>query len=362
MIPRREFLSCGLAAATAASALQTAGEGRFNVLFVAVDDLRPELGCYGNNLIRTPNVDRLAQRGLLFRRACCQAAVCGPSRASLPTGLRPDTTKVWGNRTHFRKTLPDLVTLPQAFKGAGYHAEAIGKVLHGNTADPPSWSVPAWPPGGRQAGMQYVDEDAFREMRAAEPKRAWRGEEIPTLEWKKLHSWQALDVPDNALQDGQVANRAVEALRRVRDRRFFLAVGFQNSRTNESSLQRMQRSAQARACTTRGHLMRPSDETLPSIPARFNGRPVPRDPKNPRIKGLRGCTSNPTGKSVRAQADWFLAVKRAAVARRALQTLPDPGQCVATPPAATGRVGSAPRNRDRSPMDGLLLLGSGAFD
>ena len=179
MIPRREFLSCGLAAATAASALQTAGEGRFNVLFVAVDDLRPELGCYGNNLIRTPNVDRLAQRGLLFRRAYCQAAVCGPSRASLPTGLRPDTTRVWGNRTHFRKTLPDLVTLPQAFKGAGYHAEAIGKVLHGNTADPPSWGVPAWPPGGRQAGMQYVDEDAFREMRAAEPKRAWRGEKSP---------------------------------------------------------------------------------------------------------------------------------------------------------------------------------------
>ena len=227
MIPRREFLSCGLAAATAASALQTASEGRFNVLFVAVDDLRPELGCYGNTLIQTPNVDRLARRSLVFRRAYCQAAVCGPSRASLLTGLRPDTIRVWGNRTHFRETSPDLVTLPQAFKRAGYHAEAIGKVLHGRKADPPSWSVPVWPPGGRQAGMQYVDENAFRAMRAEHPDRAWRGEEIPTLEWKKLHSWQAPEVPDNALQDGQVADRAVEALHRARDGRFFLAVGFQ---------------------------------------------------------------------------------------------------------------------------------------
>lgn len=227
MIPRREFLSFGLGAATAASALQSDGDNRRNVLFVAVDDLRPELGCYGNNLIRTPNIDRLAERSLVFRRAYCQAAVCGPSRASLLTGLRPDTTRVWANKTHFREALPNLVTLPQAFKEAGYYTEAIGKVLHGNKADPPSWSIPAWPPGGRQAGMQYVDEDAFRKMRAAEPNRAWRGEEIPTLEWKKRNSWQAPVVPDNTLQDGQVADRAVEALRRVRDQRFFLAVGFQ---------------------------------------------------------------------------------------------------------------------------------------
>ncbi len=227
MIPRRQFLSYGLGAAAAGSSDQSTGGHRFNVLFIAVDDLRPELGCYGNNLIHAPNVDRLAERSLVFRRAYCQAAVCGPSRASLLTGLRPDTTKVWGNRAHFRQTMPDLVTLPQAFKQSGYRTEAIGKVLHGNKADRPSWSVPAWPPGGRQAGMQYVDEDTFREMRAGNPNRAWTGGEIPTLEWKKRNSWQAPEVPDNALQDGQVADRAVEALRRVRDIPFFLAVGFQ---------------------------------------------------------------------------------------------------------------------------------------
>ena len=192
-----------------------------------MDDLRPELGCYGNRLIQTPNLDRLARRSVVFERAYCQAPVCGPSRASLLTGLRPDTIRVWGNRTHFRETLPDVVTLPQRFKQSGYFTEAIGKVLHGNKADPPSWSVPAWPPGGRQAGMQYVDEERFARMASAEPARIWRGSEIPTLEWKKQRSWQAPDVPDNTLQDGQVADRAVHALRQSRDRPFFLAVGFQ---------------------------------------------------------------------------------------------------------------------------------------
>ena len=227
MIGRREFLARGLGTVGSVSAAAQTSENRLNLLFVAVDDLRPELGCYGNRLIQTPNLDRLARRSVVFERAYCQAPVCGPSRASLLTGLRPDTIRVWGNRTHFRETLPDVVTLPQRFKQSGYFTEAIGKVLHGNKADPPSWSVPAWPPGGRQAGMQYVDEERFARMASAEPARIWRGSEIPTLEWKKQRSWQAPDVPDNTLQDGQVADRAVHALRQSRDRPFFLAVGFQ---------------------------------------------------------------------------------------------------------------------------------------
>ena len=226
MIDRRQFLACagGVSAATATGRAAPAG---YNVLFVAVDDLRPELRCYGNELVHAPNIDRLAERSLVFKRAYCQAAVCGPSRASILTGLRPDTTKVWGNRTHFRETMPELVTLPQRFKEAGFHAEAIGKVLHGNKADPPSWSVPAWPPGGRQAGMQYVDTDRFQAMRTAEPNRSWDSGGVPTLEWKKRNSWQAPEAPDNALQDGQVADRAVGALRRLQGQQFFLAVGFQ---------------------------------------------------------------------------------------------------------------------------------------
>ncbi len=222
MTRRREFLGLGLGAV-----LPSPAAGDFNVLFIAVDDLRPELGCYGNRVVRSPNLDRLAGRSLTFRRAYCQSPVCGPSRASLLTGLRPDTTRVWGNRTHFRETVPEAVTVPQRFKQAGYRTEALGKVLHGRMDDSPSWSVPAWPPGGRQAGMQYVDVDQLAAMRASQPEADPLGGAIPTLEWKKRKSWQAPDVPDNALQDGQVADRAVETLRRSKGERFFLAVGFQ---------------------------------------------------------------------------------------------------------------------------------------
>ena len=224
---RREFLRRSLGAAGLSAAASAADGADFSVLFVAVDDLRPDLGCYGNSVVRSPRIDELAERSLLFQSAYCQSPVCGPSRASLITGLRPDTTRIWGNRTHFREAMPDVVTLPQLFRQAGYHTEAIGKVLHGNMADPPSWSVPAWPPGGRQAGMQYVDLAGLAALRAAHPERSLEELDVPTLEWKKKHSWQAPDVPDNALQDGQVADRAVEALRRLRDQRFFMGVGFQ---------------------------------------------------------------------------------------------------------------------------------------
>ena len=90
-----------------------------NVLFIAIDDLRPALGCYGDQTAITPNVDRLAKRGTIFNRAYCQQAVCCPSRLSLLTGLRPDTIKVWDLNTHFRETLPKAVTLPQHFKNNG---------------------------------------------------------------------------------------------------------------------------------------------------------------------------------------------------------------------------------------------------
>lgn len=222
---RRDLLALG-AGGLAASVRGSAAEN-LNVLFLAVDDLRPELGCYGNRHVLTPHLDRLAKRSLLFQRAYCQAAVCGASRASLLTGMRPDTTRVWGNKARFRDTLPNAVTLPQAFKQAGCHAQAFGKVLHGRMEDARSWSLPAWPEGGRQAGMQYVDQERWDKMRAAEPGRDWQGEEIPTLTWKKRSAAQAADAPDNALQDGQVADRAVEALGKLRDERFFLAVGFQ---------------------------------------------------------------------------------------------------------------------------------------
>ena len=99
-----------------------------NVLFIAVDDLRPEMGCYGNKVVKTPNLDRLAARGMVFNRAYCQQAVCSPSRSSLLTGRRPDATKVWDLETHFRVALPNTITLPQHFKANGYHCAGLSKI------------------------------------------------------------------------------------------------------------------------------------------------------------------------------------------------------------------------------------------
>ena len=108
-----------------------------NVLFIAVDDLRPELGIYGRP-VHSPHIDRLARSGTVFEKAYCQQALCMPSRASLLTGRRPDTTKVYAFQRDFRDALPDVVTLPQYFKAHGFHTQAFGKIFHKD--DPASWS------------------------------------------------------------------------------------------------------------------------------------------------------------------------------------------------------------------------------
>src|SRR6476660_5479470 len=114
---------------------------KYNVLFIAVDDLKPLLGCYGAAGVKSPNIDSIAARGLAFNRAYCQQAVCSPTRTSLLTGHRPDSTGVYDLQTHFRNAgLPDVVTLPQHFKNNGYHTQSLSKIYHGGYDDPPSWS------------------------------------------------------------------------------------------------------------------------------------------------------------------------------------------------------------------------------
>ncbi len=195
---------------------------RLNVLFVAVDDLRPELGCYGSALVKSPNIDRLAARGLVFNRAYCQQAVCSPSRSSLLTGRRPDATKVWDLNTHFRKALPHVVTLPQHFKANGYHAQGLSKIYHGGFDDPPSWSVPhqnpkrpSYGPETQALVRKLTEEAKAKGLDLAKRQNQPRGP-----------AWEAPDVADNALADGATADLAIEALRALKDRPFFLAVGF----------------------------------------------------------------------------------------------------------------------------------------
>jgi iduronate 2-sulfatase len=141
-----------LAGAAVSSAV--AAEPKLNVLFIAVDDLRPEMGCYGNPVVQTPHLDYLPARGIVFNHAYCQQAVCSPSRSSLMTSRRPDATRVWDLNTHFRVALPDAVTLPQHFKANGYCCAALSKIYHHGFEDGRSWSERHWYPNG-----QTVDTD-----------------------------------------------------------------------------------------------------------------------------------------------------------------------------------------------------------
>ena len=201
---RRDFLSTSLKAGAAAFTtgllpkLKADTNCQYNVLFIIVDDLRPLLGCYGHAKIHTPNIDRIAQRGTLFNHAYCQIPLCHPSRTSILTGLRPDTTRVFSNSAGFRENLPNAVTLPQHFKTSDYHTQSVGKVAQNleRQDDAYSWSVPSW--------TQPSSYDA----RSSVP------------------SWQALDVEDEELRDGRTARRAIEVLEEIQNTRFFLAVGF----------------------------------------------------------------------------------------------------------------------------------------
>ena len=211
-----------------------------NVLFIAIDDLRPELGCYGDDHIISPHIDRLSSEGIRFDRAYCQQAICGPSRASLLTGLRPDSAKIHGNHTHYRSIYPSIVTLPQHFKNNGYHTRAMGKINHGvfpkgasitkadTFGDEPSWSIPAFRPGPR---YYYTEEGitAAKEIYQKVYKPKNPGPDDWTQKLVFGPATESPDVADNVLYDGQVADRAVASIKELAgkpDQPFFLAVGF----------------------------------------------------------------------------------------------------------------------------------------
>nr|WP_121274256.1 sulfatase [Pedobacter schmidteae] len=210
-----------------------------NVLFIAIDDLKPILGCYGDPLIKTPNIDRLAKRGTVFKSNYCQQAVCGPTRASIMTGMRPDVTKVWDLKTKMRDMNPDILTLPQYFASKGYTTQAIGKIYDPRCVDvdldKPSWTVPYYKTDKRyyaaSTGEPVINYYQSKEIRAQVEKR--RGEALgKTLSDQELlatirPSMECVDVPDNAYIDGANLLQAKDILTALQKKKqpFFFAVG-----------------------------------------------------------------------------------------------------------------------------------------
>jgi len=221
------FASCLLAVGASALAAE-----KLNVLHIVSDDLCARLSCSGDPLVKSPNIDRLAARGVRFDRAYCQYPLCNPSRASFMTGLRPDTTGVYENGTQFRKNVPDAVSIPQSFQKAGYTVARVGKLYHYGVPagigtdgldDPQSWEKVVNPKG------RDIDDKALIEVLHRGPD----GKSITTT-GRELNnmggtlSWLAADGTDAEQTDGKIAAAAVELLaERAKDTKpFYLAVGF----------------------------------------------------------------------------------------------------------------------------------------
>lgn len=207
---------------SAVAATDTPSHQYPNILFIAVDDLRPSIGCYGDQHAVTPNIDRLAARGVRFENAHCQVAVCNPSRASLMTGLRPDKLGVWTLPIHFRESMPNAVTLPQWFRRFGYTAVSHGKIFHNPTPDPQSWSEPIRV--APRLGSPHPDgtSQRIREVQQTLPQNDWRKNNL------RGPSTGDPDVDDDRLIDGARTSMAIDDLHRLAgtSEPFFLAMGY----------------------------------------------------------------------------------------------------------------------------------------
>ena len=202
-------LLLGLLCFLAACGVTEAAE-RPNVLFIAVDDLRPEIGCYGMSHIHSPNIDRLASEGTVFQRAYCMVPTCGASRAALMTSSRPHRTRFINHLAWAEKDAPGITTLNTHFKENGYTTISNGKIFHHLTDSEEGWSQPAW----RPKGPTYKLEASLAAAKTTPKKRG--------------PAYEAADVDDDFYKDGKLAHKAIQDLRRLKKQGqpFFLAVGF----------------------------------------------------------------------------------------------------------------------------------------
>ena len=216
---------------------------RPNILFIAIHDLRPELGCYGSDIAISPNLDKLASEGLLFNNAYCQQAICGPSRASLLTGIRPETSGVFHNYIKFREANPDVVTLPQLFKQNGYEVVYTGKIFHhGDLDEKLSWSREPAVDSLLSKGIKEPGGFALQEnIEATARQRKLMLEKYGDVAKFGLASgpaYEGADVPDNGYIDGYNTELAIATMKEMTakgDKPFFLGLGFNKPHLNWTS-------------------------------------------------------------------------------------------------------------------------------
>lgn len=206
------FLIISFSLITAASG---SSGSKKNILFISVDDLRPELNCYGSTYMHTPNIDKLAANGMLFSNVYSQQAICTPSRISMLSGLRPSTTEIYKLDDKLKDKAPDVVSMPKTFKNNGYQTVSLGKIYHHQNDDSEAWTEAAWRPGSADGTWYYQG------YLNSSPSGV--GNDGTTLFGPPV---ERLDVDDNAYKDGIIAEKAIEKLEQLKDEQFFLAVGF----------------------------------------------------------------------------------------------------------------------------------------
>lgn len=209
---------------------------RHNVLFISIDDLRTSLGVYDDTIVVSPNIDRLASEGFTFKEAFCQSAVCAPSRASLMTGVRPDSTRVWHLGNKFREINPAAITMPQHFSKFGYHTVNIGKIFHNYMPDSISWDEPDLRPS-RYVKKDWLKRDGETFYISPEVNESQKIKRDSLLKlkpvryadgWNTGPAWEAADVHDTMYYDGAQTKLAKETLTRLSksNQPFYFGLGY----------------------------------------------------------------------------------------------------------------------------------------